>query len=129
MSLNPEQLKYTKDHEWISLNGSEGTIGISEYAAEQLGDVVHIEFPEVGSDFEVGNTFGAIESVKSVSDVYSPLTGKVVAINEQAVENPGLVNEDPFGEGWLIKIEVSEASEVENLMNHDAYQAFLSEEA
>lgn len=129
MSFNPEQLKYTKDHEWVSLEGNIGTIGITEYAAEQLGDVVHVEFPEEGEEFEASNTFGAIESVKSVSDVYLPLSGKIVELNEQVSENPGLVNEDPYGEGWLVKVEINNNDEVEGLMNHAAYQAFLSEEA
>ena len=129
MSEYPNNLKYTKEHEWVSLEGNIATVGITEYAAEQLGDVVHIDLPEMEREVDKGAAFGVVESVKSVSDIYTPLTGKVVEINEALGENSGLINEDPYGEGWIVKVEASQLSEVEGLLSAQAYQAFLSEEA
>lgn len=129
MSEYPNNLKYTKEHEWVSLEGNIATVGITEYAAEQLGDVVHIDLPEMEREVDKGAAFGVVESVKSVSDIYTPLTGKVVEINEALGENPGLINEDPYSEGWIVKVEASQLSEVEGLLSAQAYQAFLSEEA
>ena len=129
MSEYPKNLKYTKEHEWARLEGNVATIGITEYAAEQLGDVVHIDLPEMDREVDKGAAFGVVESVKSVSDIYAPLTGKVVEINEALSENSGVINEDPYGEGWIVKIEITNSAEVEGLLSEQAYQSFLSEEA
>lgn len=129
MSEYPNNLKYTKEHEWVRLDGNVATVGITEYAAEQLGDVVHIDLPQMDREVDKGAAFGVVESVKSVSDIYTPLTGKVSEINEALSEHPGLINEDPYGEGWIVKVEAGQLAEVEGLLSAEAYQAFLSEEA
>lgn len=129
MGQYPKELKYTKEHEWIKVSGNEAVVGITEYAAEQLGDVVHVDLPSVDDEFEIGNTFGSIESVKSVSDLYLPVSGKIVAINEQLTDNAALVNEDTYGEGWIVKIQISDEAELKDLLTPDQYEAFLSEEA
>ncbi|MCP5464678.1 MAG: glycine cleavage system protein GcvH [Deltaproteobacteria bacterium] len=129
MSLNPEELRYTKEHEWVHLQGETARIGITEYAAEQLGDVVHVELPEQNAEFEQGEAFGSVESVKSVSDVYLPLTGRVTEVNATLADNPGIINEDPYGEGWIVNLQLKDPSKLEGLMSHDDYQKFLSEEA
>ena len=129
MSLKPEELKFSKEHEWVKIEGSEAIIGVTDYAAEQLGDVVHVELPEVESEFALGEAFGSLESVKSVSDAYLPLTGKIVEVNELLAENPGIINEDPYGEGWIAKVSATEIDEIDSLMDYNGYQSFLSEEA
>lgn len=129
MGQYPNELKYTKEHEWIKVAGNEATIGITEYAAEQLGDVVHVDLPKMDEEFEIGNVFGSIESVKSVSDIYIPVSGKVIAVNEHLVDNAALVNEDTYGEGWIAKIQVSDKAELNDLLTAAQYEAFLSEEA
>lgn len=129
MAVDQNKLKYTKDHEWISLDGKKGIIGITEYAAEQLGDVVHVELPQVGQEFEQGDTFGSVESVKSVSDLYIPVTGRVIEVNDVLLDNSEIINEDPLEEGWLIKIETDAMGEYKELMTNEQYQSFLSEEA
>ncbi len=114
----PENLKYTKDHEWVA---SDGKVGITDYAQEALGDVVFVELPEVGSALNPGDAFGVLESVKSVSDLYSPVAGKVVAVNQELTTRPELVNEDPYGNGWIIQVEVS--AEPAELLSPRAYQS------
>lgn len=114
----PENLKYTKDHEWVA---SDGKVGITDYAQEALGDVVFVELPEVGSALNPGDAFGVLESVKSVSDLYSPVAGKVVAVNQELTTRPELVNEDPYGNGWIIQVEVS--AESAELLSPRAYQS------
>ena len=121
-------LKYTEEHEWIALEGDVATVGITDYAADKLGDVVFVELPSVGSDVAAATVVGEIESTKSVGELYAPLTGEVVAVNEAAVDDPSLVNSDPFGEGWLVKIRV-DASAVADLLDRDAYVAFTGGDA
>lgn len=129
MSKYPDNIKYSKEHEWIRVTGNVGIIGVTDYAAEQLGDIVHIELPKVGDEFGKGESFGVLESVKSVSDVYLPLPGKVVDVNSALESNHGLVNDDPYNEGWLIKVELQDKSELDHLMSAEGYESFLSEEA
>lgn len=116
---NPKDLKYSKDHEWIRVEGNTGVVGITHFAQDQLGDVVFVELPEVGRTLKAGEQFGVVESVKTVSDIYSPASGKVVAVNEKLKDAPETVNSDPFGEGWMVKIEVDSLSP--ELMDADAY--------
>lgn len=124
----PDNLKYTKEHEWVRIDGMTATVGVTGYAAEQLGDIVYAELPSEGEEVAKDETFGVLESVKAVSDCYAPVSGKVVEINDTLTENPETVNEDPYGEGWMIKIEMSDSAEAKGLMDHTAYQAFLAEE-
>ena len=115
-------LKYTAEHEWIALDGDVATVGITDYAADKLGDVVFVELPAVDSGVSAGQVVGEIESTKSVGELYAPLTGEVVAVNDAAVDDPSLVNSEPFGEGWLIKLKV-DAAAVADLLDRDAYVA------
>lgn len=124
----PDNLMYTKEHEWVKMDGKVATIGVTDYAQEQLGDIVYSELPANGEAVSKGETFGVLESVKAVSDCYSPLSGKVVEINDTLTENPETVNEDPYGEGWMIKVELSDSSELEGLLDPKAYAAFVAEE-
>ena len=121
----PENLRYTKEHEWTKVEGNTATIGISEFAVEQLGDITLVEMPEVGSAVTAGETIGTIESVKAVSDMYSPLTGTVAAINDDLEDAPEKVNEDCYGEGWMIKIKISDISGTNNLLSSDAYKEII----
>ncbi|MFE7844478.1 glycine cleavage system protein GcvH [Microbacterium sp. NPDC057407] len=121
-------LKYTEEHEWIALDGDVATVGITDYAADKLGDVVFVELPAVGSDVTAATVVGEIESTKSVGELYAPLTGEVVAVNDAAVDDPSLVNSDPFGEGWLVKIRV-DAAAVSDLLDRDAYVALTGGDA
>ena len=118
-------VKYTEDHEWISVDGDTATVGITIYAAEQLGDVVFVELPEVGRAVEQGGEAAVVESVKAASDVYAPVSGEVVEVNEALVENPALINEDAEGGAWFMKIKMSNAGETEKLMDKAAYDSFL----
>ncbi len=115
---------FTEDHEWIVVDGDVGTVGITKYAAEQLGDVVFVEVPEAGTSFGKGDDMAVVESVKAASDVYAPVSGEVTAGNEALADAPETVNEDPEGKGWFCKIKLSDAGELEGLMSADAYQAF-----
>jgi len=119
----PEELKYSRDHEWAELNKGEATIGITDYAQDSLGDVVYVELPEVGRELEEGEVFGVVESIKAVSDLCSPLAGMIIEVNEEIVDRTDLLNEDPYGDGWLIKVKYNE--ENESLMTSDEYQEFL----
>lgn len=121
-------LKYTEEHEWIALDGDVATVGITDYAADKLGDVVFVELPAVGSDVTAATVVGEIESTKSVGELYAPLTGEVVAVNDAAVDDPSLVNSDPFGAGWLVKIRV-DAAAVSDLLDRDAYVALTGGDA
>ena len=122
----PSELKYTKDHEWILLDEGEGTIGITDYALEQLGDIVHLELPAVGDDFEAGTTFGTIESTKTVSDLYMPISGKVRAINKDLMDNLDQLADSPYEDGWLVKISFDENDG--DLLTSAEYQKFISED-
>uniref|UniRef100_A0A3B3ZST5 Glycine cleavage system H protein n=1 Tax=Periophthalmus magnuspinnatus TaxID=409849 RepID=A0A3B3ZST5_9GOBI len=118
-------LKFTDKHEWVRVEGSIGTVGISNYAQEALGDVVYCGLPEVGQKLEQMEEFGALESVKAASELYSPLTGEVSEINTELAENPGLVNKDCYGEGWLIKMSIEKPEELDGLMDQSAYDKFV----
>jgi glycine cleavage system H protein len=118
----PSELRYSTDHEWVRVDGSVVTIGITEYAQDALGDVVFVEMPEQGSTVAAGETFSEVESTKSVSDIYAPVTGSVSAVNETLEAQPELLNSDPYGEGWICRIEMSDPSELDSLMDADAYR-------
>lgn len=120
-----EKLLYTKEHEWVLVKGNIIRVGISDYAQNELGDVVFVDLPEVGDHVEEGEGFAALESVKAVSDVYAPVSGKIVAINEALEESPELVNESPLDEGWIVEIEVDGVAQTGDLMNQQEYEEFL----
>ena len=122
----PENLKYTKDHEWIRIEGEVGTIGITDYAQGELGDVVFVELPAVGKKVEFGQTFGTVEAVKAVSDLYSPVTGEVTDINKEIQDSPELVNKEPYERGWMIKIKLANADEIKNLLDVSAYKKLIA---
>ncbi|SDH81962.1 glycine cleavage system H protein [Roseospirillum parvum] len=124
--MTMSELRYTEDHEWIRVEGDTATVGISAYAQEQMGDVVFVELPEPGRALAQGDEAAVVESVKAASEVYSPLTGEVSEANPALEETPGLVNEDPTGEGWLFKLKMAEPAEAEGLMDAEAYQTFLA---
>lgn len=122
----PANLKYTKDHEWVLINGDEATIGITEFAQSELGDIVFVEIETVGEVMEKEEVFGSIEAVKTVSDLFMPLSGEIISLNESLENNPELVNADPYGEGWMIKIKYSNINELDALLDKIAYEALLN---
>ena len=128
--MNPSDIKYSEEHEWVRVE-SDGVaaIGITEFAAESLGDVVFVDLPEPGAEFSQFDAIGEIESVKAVSDLFIPISGIVKEVNPNVVDNPELVNQDPFGNGWLIKLEIDEDAGLDQLMSSDQYQAFLESQA
>jgi len=119
----PDDLKYTKDHEWIRVNGNEAHVGITDFAQGELGDIVFIDVSTVGQEFKHGELFGSIEAVKTVSELFMPVAGKVLEVNPKLEKNPELVNTDPYGDGWMIKISISDASEVNSLLSAESYKA------
>ena len=119
----PDDLRYSKEHEWVRVDGSRATIGITSFAADELGDIVFVELPEIGTALSQFGTFGVVESVKAVSDLYAPVSGTVVEVNEALRDAPELMNSDPFGEGWIARVTLSDAAEVDALMDADAYAA------
>jgi glycine cleavage system H protein len=121
----PGDLKYTKDHEWAKIEGDVATIGITDYAQSELGDIVYIELPEEGLKTSQSESFGTIEAVKAVSDMFAPLSGEVVEVNSKLADNPELINEDPYGKGWIIKIKFSDNSEVDGLLDKSAYEELI----
>jgi len=121
----PANLKYTKDHEWVLINGDEATIGITEFAQSELGDIVFVEIETIGETMEKEAVFGSIEAVKTVSDLFMPLTGEIFLFNESLENNPELVNTDPYGEGWMIKVKYSNINELDALLDKIAYEALL----
>ena len=125
MSNIPTDLKYAKSHEWVSLDGDVATIGITDFAQSELGDVVYVELPEVGRTLQSGETFGSVESVKTVSDVYAPIAGEVIEVNGSLGAQSELVNSDPYGKGFMLKIRVSDASALGGLLDADCYQAVV----
>ncbi len=125
--MNPENLKYSKEHEWARVEGSTVVVGITQFAAEQLGDVVYVDLPEAGSDIEQFGKFGEIESVKTVSDLFSPVGGKIVEVNDSVKDSPEKVNEDTYGEGWLLKIEISDPGQLDALMDAAGYESLTAE--
>lgn len=124
----PNELRYSKDHEWVKVDGNKAVIGISAHAAEALGDVVFVELPEEGDSVAAEDTFGSVESVKAVSDLLSPVSGNVVAINEALLDAPEMINSDPYGEGWMIEVELEDASQLDELLSAAEYEAFVKEE-
>jgi glycine cleavage system H protein len=125
--MYPNDYRYTKDHEWIKVSGDTGTIGITDYAQHELGDVVFVEMPAVGTKVSAGKVFGTVESVKAVSEIFAPVSGEVTETNPTLSNTPETLNSDPHGTGWLIKIKLANPSEVSGLMDAAAYQAFISE--
>ena len=118
----PESLRYTKDHEWIRAEGDEAVIGITDFAQHELGDIVYVEIETVGKELMTGNVFGTVEAVKTVSDLYLPLAGTITEVNPKLNSNPELVNTDPYGDGWMVRMKISNPSEFEGLMDVSAYQ-------
>ncbi|MEE8449696.1 MAG: glycine cleavage system protein GcvH [Thermodesulfobacteriota bacterium] len=123
----PNDLLYTKEHEWIKMEDGVVAVGITDYAQDKLGDVVYVELPDVGSQVARGDTFGVVESVKTVSDLYVPISGKVIEINETLADKPELINQDPYGEGWLLKIEIESKKELNHLISARDYEEFVTE--
>ena len=124
----PDDLKYTREHEWILVEGKVATVGITAFAQEQLGDVVFVELPAVGDTVTKDEAMGVVESVKAVSDVYAPVSGTVVEVNDDLPENTEMVNQDPYGGGWMVKVELSDPSEMDDAMNTVAYQQYVAEQ-
>lgn len=122
----PENLKYTKDHEWMRIEGGFGWVGITDYAQGELGDVVFVELPAVGAKLQQGKSFGTIEAVKAVSDIYAPVSGEVVEVNKDVQSAPDAVNKDPYGKGWMIKMKIGNAGEVGALLDVDAYKNLVA---
>lgn len=125
----PNDLLYTKDHEWARIDGANATVGVTRFAVEQLGDVTQVDLPKEGETVKQGEIFGSVESVKAVSDLFAPLTGRVVKVNSPLADSPEYVNEEPYEEGWMIQIELTRPEETKELMDADAYQEFLKETA
>ena len=123
---SPTDLRYTRDHEWVRVDGDEATVGITQYAADQLGDIVFVELPDTGRELEEAKPFGVVESVKAVSDLFAPLTGSVTSTNDALAASPELVNSDPYGEGWMIKITVRDVSEIDDLLDGSAYDDLVA---
>ncbi len=123
----PSDLYYTKDHEWVRVNGEEATVGITDYAQGELGDIVFLDLPEIGTVVTGGSPFGTIEAVKAAADMYSPVSGEVIAVNGLLEDSPELINKDPYGDGWIIKIQVKDAEEVETLLSPDNYAKLIEE--
>jgi len=121
----PENFKYTKEHEWVSVDGDTGTVGITFHAQKELGDIVYVDLPKVGVAVEIGKSFGSVESVKAVSDIYSPVTGEIVGINSLLAEAPEKLNEDPHGAAWLVKIKLANPGELDALLSAGDYEAFI----
>lgn len=126
---SPEDLKYTKEHEWVRMDGDVGTVGITDYAQDQLGDIVLVDLPENGAKVSYMEKFGEIESVKAVSELFSPVTGDVIEVNAALAESPELVNDSPYGEGWMLRVRLSDPAEVDKLLTAQQYDEFLATEA
>lgn len=124
----PKGLRYSREHEWVAVEDAVATIGITDYAQEQLGDIVYVELPEVGAQVTKDDPFGVVESVKAVSDIFAPVSGTVIEVNGPLADSPEVINEDPYGDAWMIRVELSDASELEDLMTAAEYQKFLEEE-
>jgi glycine cleavage system H protein len=125
----PEGLLYSDSHEWVKNEGSQATLGLTDYAQSQLKDIVYVDFPEIGSEFKKGESIGVVESVKTVADVFSPITGKVMETNLTLKDSPQFINEDPYGKGWIVKMEVKDKGELRSLLSSKAYQDSLPSEA
>ena len=127
--MTPEDNRYAKSHEYVHMEGEVGTVGITDYAQKELGDVVFVELPQVGTQLEAGDELGSIESVKAVSELFAPVSGEVVEINETLADKPELVNTDPYGDGWMIRIRVSDPTELDDLMNAEEYEEYCETES
>lgn len=125
----PEDNRYAKSHEYVHLEGDVATIGITEYAQKELGDVVFVELPQVGAELDAGDELGSIESVKAVSELFVPMSGEVIEVNEALADNPALVNTDPWGDGWMIKMKVKDASEIDEMMTAEEYEEYIEKES
>jgi glycine cleavage system H protein len=125
--MYPENFRYTKEHEWVSVEGDVGTIGITDHAQHELGDIVYVDLPKIGATAAQGKTIGSVESVKAVSDIYSPVSGEVIEINEKLTEKPELLNESPHGDAWLYRVRLSAPDEVQKLMNTADYRTYIGE--
>jgi len=127
--MYPNNFQYTKEHEWVRVDGDTGTVGITDHAQQELGDIVYVELPKIGAQVEQGKGLGSVESVKAVSDIYAPVSGEVVAVNELLATSPEKLNEDPHGAAWLAKIRLSAPDEVKTLLSADDYQKYIGAEA
>jgi glycine cleavage system H protein len=125
----PTDLKYSREHEWVRVEGNLVTIGITDYAQEELGDIVNVELPDEGDEIHKEEAFGAVESVKASSEVFSPVSGKIAEVNEPLMDAPDMLNEDPYDEGWMVKIELSNSSEIDDLMDPNGYKQYVQEES
>ena len=121
----PNDIKYTKEHEWVSLDGETATIGITDYAQSQLGDIVFVEFPDINSEINQNETFGVIEAVKTVADLFAPVSGEIIEVNSSLEDNPNFINSDPYGSGWIIKIKINDSNEYNGLMSSDDYEEHI----
>ena len=128
MANIPDDLHYSKDHEWVRVDGNVAIVGITDYAQDSLGDVVYVELPKVGDDFAANESFGSVESVKAVSEVFSPVSGEIVGINEALADTPEKVNQDPYGDGWMIRVQMSTAGEVDSMLTAAEYEDFTKAE-
>src|SRR5229473_1261804 len=124
----PAGLKYSKEHEWVATEDSVATVGITDFAQDQLGEIVYVELPAIGDKISKDDPFGVVESVKAVSDIYAPVSGTVVEVNSELPESPEVINEDPYGDGWLIKVRISDLSELEDLMDGEEYDEMVAKE-
>ncbi|MFO7265377.1 MAG: glycine cleavage system protein GcvH [Limnochordales bacterium] len=125
--MYPEDLRYTKEHEWVRLENGRARVGITYYAQDELGDVVFVDLPRVGTNVQAGEAFAAVESVKAVSDVYAPVSGRIVEVNEELADRPELINEDPYGRGWIAVIEMDNPAEADELLDAAQYKALIEE--
>ncbi len=125
--MYPDNLRYTKEHEWVRVDGDTGIIGITDHAQKELGDIVYVDLPKVGSSAEQGKTIGSVESVKAVSDIYSPISGEVLEVNEMLTQSPEKLNEDPHGAAWLVKVRLTSPEEIKALMSSADYQSYIGE--
>ena len=121
----PNDIKYTKEHEWVSLDGETATIGITDYAQSQLGDIVFVEFPDINSEINQNETFGVIEAVKTVADLFAPVSGEIIEVNSSLEDSPNFINSDPYGSGWIIKIKINDSNEYNGLMSRDDYEEHI----
>ena len=121
----PNDIKYTKEHEWVSLDGETATIGITDYAQSQLGDIVFVEFPDINSEIIQNETFGVIEAVKTVADLFAPVSGEIIEVNSSLEDSPNFINSDPYGSGWIIKVKINDSNEYNGLMSSDVYEEHI----
>ncbi len=124
----PEGLKYSKEHEWVLVEGHVAIIGITEYAQQELGDIVYVELPEVGEKIVKDDPFGAVESVKAVSDIFAPVSGTVIEVNDALPDNPEIINDDPYGDGWMIKVEMADKDDLKDLMSAEEYAEYVEQQ-